>query len=152
MFRFEASDCLRNLKSIERRVLDVARAGIFTVVRVAYRSIQESTLFKDRTGELRGTVDILDTGAYSKRLIVPASYAKYVNGGTKPHPITPKKEGGFLRFVVGGRVVYAKKVDHKGTSPRPFLEHAADAGSQTMKILFEEGVERAVDYTALGPS
>ncbi len=146
MVRIEASDALRNLKSIERRILDVARIGVATAVRVAYRNVRESTLFKDRTGQLRGTVDIIDTGAYSKRLIAPASYALYVNGGTKPHVILPKNFP-FLRFVIAGRVIFARKVNHPGTSPRPFMEHAADAGGQAMKIAFEDGVEQAVQFT-----
>ena len=146
MFRVEASDCLRNLKSIERRILDVVRIGIGTAVKVAYRNVRESTLFKDRTGELRGTLDIIDTGAWSKRLIAPAKYAKYVNDGTKPHVILPKN-GGFLRFVIAGRVIFAKKVNHPGTAKRPFMENAADAGGQAMKIAFENGVEQAVDFT-----
>lgn len=145
--KVEASDTIRNLRSIERRILDVVRIGIGTAVKVAYRSVRESTLFRDRTGELRGTVDILDTGAYTKRLIAPAAHALYVNGGTKPHIIVPKNPGGRLRFVIAGRTIFAKKVNHPGTSPRPFMDHAADAGGQAMKIAFEDGVENAVDFS-----
>lgn len=145
MFQFDASDCLRDLKTIERRVLDVARVGLGTVVKVAYRSILESTLFKDRTGELRGTTDIVDTGAFKKRLIMRAPHALFINEGTKPHVILPKNVP-FLRFVVGGRVVFAKKVNHPGTAKRPVLENAAAVGGQAMKVIFEEGTAKAVDY------
>lgn len=150
MISIDASDCLRNLKSIERRILDVPRMHLPTVVRVALRSIQDSTLFRDRTGELRGTLTIIDTGAFSKRLVAPANHAKWVNDGTQPHVILPVN-GQFLRFVVNGRVIYAKKVNHPGTTKRQFMEHAGEAGGQAMKILFEEGAERAVDYTAGTP-
>jgi hypothetical protein len=63
---------------------------------------------------------------------------RYVDEGTKPHPIMPKKPGGKLRFQSGykakstpgvqvssvggpfGDVVYAKGVQHPGTKARNF--------------------------------
>lgn len=51
-------------------------------------------------------------------------YAAYVNDGTRPHVIRPKRRGGRLRFNVGGRVVYARVVNHPGTRARPFLDRA----------------------------
>lgn len=45
----------------------------------------------------------------------------YVLHGTRPHTIRPRKSGGALRFVVGGRVVYARVVHHPGTKANNFL-------------------------------
>ncbi len=145
MTTIDASEFLRNLATIERRVLDSARLGMAQVVKVAYRSARESTLFKDRTGELRGTMDIVDRGAYSKRLVFRAKHAKYVNDGTKAHVILPVNAP-FLRFVIGGRVIFARKVNHPGTAKRPILENAAAAGSQAMSVIMNEGAEHAVKY------
>lgn len=50
-------------------------------------------------------------------------YAGFVNDGTRPHQIRPKNAS-VLRFTVGGRVVYAKVVNHPGTRARPFLDRA----------------------------
>ena len=50
-------------------------------------------------------------------------YARYVNDGTSPHVIRPKTKQA-LRFKVGGRVVYARVVNHPGTRPNPFLDRA----------------------------
>lgn len=79
MVSIDASDLLRNLATIERRVLDAARVGIAEVARVAEASAKGTTLFKDRTTNLRTGIAVVDTGAYSKRLIAPADYAVYVN-------------------------------------------------------------------------
>lgn len=67
-----------------------------------------------------------------------AGYAAYVELGTRPHVIRPKR-GGFLRFPAkgaakrlsgaptrgavraGGAYVFARKVNHPGTKPQPFL-------------------------------
>lgn len=142
---FDAKEALRTLATIERRVLDAARVGIADVAKVAYRSAKETTLFKDRTGELRGTLDIVDTGAYTKRVIARAKHSVFVENGTKAHTILPKN-GGLLRFTIGGRVVYARRVSHPGTEARPFMDNAAQAGSQAMRVGFDEAVARAANY------
>ena len=50
-------------------------------------------------------------------------YAGFVNDGTAPHIIRPRRAQA-LRFVVGGRVVFAKVVHHPGTRGNPFLDRA----------------------------
>lgn len=70
------------------------------------------------------------------QITVNVDYAEAVHDGTRPHPIRPraarpgkpKKNGGqkptYLRFEIGGRVVYAREVWHPGTRARPFLDRA----------------------------
>jgi hypothetical protein len=48
-------------------------------------------------------------------------YGKYLEEGTPPHVIKPKKKP-FLQFRVNGQFVRTKKVNHPGTKPRPLLE------------------------------
>lgn len=50
-------------------------------------------------------------------------YAPFVHDGTRPHEIRPRNAQ-VLRFVVNGRVVYARVVQHPGTRARPFIERA----------------------------
>lgn len=145
MFHIEASEFLRHLATIERRVLDAARIGISEVAKVAFRAAKDTTLFKDRTGKLRGSLAIVDTGAYSRRLVARADHGVYVNSGTKPHEIRPRN-GKTLRFVSAGQTVFARKVKHPGTSKRPFMDNAAAAGSQAMRIIMDERTEDAVKY------
>lgn len=47
-------------------------------------------------------------------------YAGIVSSGSRPHVIQPRR-GKALRFVVGGQVVYARRVNHPGTRPDPYL-------------------------------
>jgi hypothetical protein len=51
----------------------------------------------------------------------------YVVDGTPPHRIQPRRRGGVLRFEIGGRVVYARYVQHPGTRPNGFLIEALRA-------------------------
>lgn len=49
-----------------------------------------------------------------------APYASYVQEGTFPHVITPRRKKA-LRFKIDNTVVFAKKVQHPGFRPIPFL-------------------------------
>lgn len=81
-----------------------------------------------RTGRLRSSIRAEPPRIFSLRgsLTVGSDleYAGFVNDGTRPHQIKPRRSGGVLRFVVGGRVVYARVVNHPGTRARPFLDRA----------------------------
>lgn len=54
-----------------------------------------------------------------------SKYAMSVHEGQKAHVITPKNARA-LRFTVGGRVVFAKSVNHPGSKGRPFLRNAME--------------------------
>jgi len=56
-----------------------------------------------------------------------APYAPYVDQGTKPHEIKPKRVGGVLVFTVNGQKVFARKVHHPGTKAQPFVLPAFQA-------------------------
>lgn len=79
------------------------------------------------TGRLRASGKISYSGLFSFRpkatIVFDVDYAQMVNDGTRPHVIRPKNAS-VLRFVVGGRVVYAKVVHHPGTRANPFLDRA----------------------------
>lgn len=48
----------------------------------------------------------------------------FVHNGTRRHFIRPRRQGGVLRFQVGGRIVYARVVNHPGYRGDPFLTKA----------------------------
>jgi len=49
-------------------------------------------------------------------------YASDVEFGTKPHVIVPKNKKA-LHWKSGGKDVFAKKVNHPGTRPQPFIRN-----------------------------
>ncbi|MDN5919087.1 MAG: hypothetical protein L0I76_29000 [Pseudonocardia sp.] len=53
-------------------------------------------------------------------------YLGYVLNGTNPHVIVPNRAKA-LRFVSGGQVRFAKRVNHPGTRAKPFVQDSARA-------------------------
>ena len=96
------------------------------------------------SGVLRRSLGVRVEG--DRILVGPsAPYASYVEFGTKPHDISPKKSGGTLRFQVKGQWVYAKVVHHPGTRAQPFVQPAFDAWVDSMaKAVGEENVKNIV--------
>lgn len=67
-----------------------------------------------------------------------APYAGYVEYGTKPHVIKPKRPEGVLVFKVGGTTVYAKKVNHPGTKAQPYVAPAFQAWVDSLGTMAAE--------------
>lgn len=57
-------------------------------------------------------------------VVYTAEYAAAVHNGRRALTIRPRRPGGRLRFVVDGRVVYARQVHQKARSARPYLAQA----------------------------
>lgn len=53
-------------------------------------------------------------------------YLGWHHDGTGPHVIRPSRRQ-YLRFISGGRVVFARKVNHPGSRGTHFLTRALDA-------------------------
>lgn len=51
-------------------------------------------------------------------------YGVDVEFGTSPHVILPK--GKALKFKVGGKTIFAKRINHPGTNAQPFFRPALD--------------------------
>ncbi len=65
-------------------------------------------------------------GGPSAEIAVRHHAVGYVINGTRPHQIRPRTRQA-LRFTVGGRVVFAKIVNHPGTKPDDFMNKALPA-------------------------
>lgn len=73
--------------------------------------------------------------ASQKRATVVASYpASFIDKGTKAHTIVPRKAEA-MKFSVGGRTVFSKKVNKPRTSADPFARRAATEALRRHPIL-----------------
>lgn len=79
-----------------------------------------------RSGRLKRSIHRYARVGYVQVVEAPEPYAGFVEYGTRPHMIFPRRAR-VLRFVVKGpprRVVYATKVFHPGTRPQPYWRPA----------------------------
>lgn len=87
------------------------------------------------TGTLRRTIGfrtLARGGQVELSLFATAEHASWVHDGTRPHMIVPRRAR-VLRFQAGGREVFAMRVRHPGTRPRPF-----------MRLAIQEEIQRGV--------
>lgn len=78
------------------------------------------------TGKTRNSIKVVKETSWrgpTWRVVVESPVGEYLENGTKPHIIRPRRAQ-VLRFTVGGRVVYAKIVHHPGTKATHFLSNA----------------------------
>lgn len=76
-----------------------------------------------QTGQLRRSIKmehVYYTSGAAIKVGSTLSYAHLHHEGSRPHLITPKN-GEFLKFGRGTRVIYARQVAHPGTKPNRYL-------------------------------
>jgi len=77
--------------------------------------IDEGKSFRNRTGVLRQSII-----AVNNRVAAMARYAPFVEFGTRPHIILPRRKKA-LRFIKDDKEIFAKRVRHPGSKAYPFL-------------------------------
>jgi HK97 gp10 family phage protein len=126
------------LRQIQRDATEAVREGLNTAAEYAKGHHQHTR----RTGYLTSDaihtrIETIGPRGVIGELINDAPYAGFVEYGTKPHRIEAKA-GGVLAFEVStptvhgfglnAETVFAKYVNHPGTSPMPFMHPAAEVG------------------------
>ena len=82
-----------------------------------------------RTGALARSTHsdpVVHTGPWTIETGVSADvrYAGPVHEGARPHVIRPRRVGGVLAFQIGGRQIFAARVNHPGQRSQPFIRNA----------------------------
>jgi hypothetical protein len=102
-----------------------ARRAVGRVVRQTLNRSQ--ALCPVDTGNLRATGQSNVTTAglvVVGEVVYTADYAAAVHNGRRALTIRSTRPGGMLRFLVGGRTVYARQVHQPARAGRPFLATA----------------------------
>lgn len=97
--------------------------------------VQKYPKFKRRTGNLQDSTEgnvIRTSKGHLLRLKNNAKYASYIEYGTNPHLIFPKKKR-FLKFNIKGKTIFARFVKHPGTKPYKFMYNAWNASNRIVK-------------------
>lgn len=134
-FHFDVTghdELTRNTQHAARQVQPILKRSLNAIGRRGVMLLRNFA--PHRTGALARSIHYSITGPDSRLRIhffARVPYNIFVVGGTRPHLIAARNAKA-LRFVVGGRVVFAKSVQHPGTKPnrypdrarRPFLTDA----------------------------
>jgi len=100
-----------------------------------------SRLYKSHTYNLRNSIRTRVSPGKAQ-VSANARYASWVENGTRPHEILPRRKK-VLRFVQHGEVRFAKRVFHPGTKPRPFMQEAQDKATPLFERLVREAASNA---------
>ena len=118
-----------NILGLSRIVTTIQRAGValpqefrqamaLTVTDIR-RTAQERVPVK--TNHLRQSITTaVSDSPLTGMVMVGAPYGRFIEYGTRPHVILPRRSN-VLAFTVGGSLVFAKKVNHPGTKAQPFM-------------------------------
>jgi hypothetical protein len=124
---------IRGIPQLRARIEAITpNAGLLR--KVALLAVREQKLLAPRkTGNLARTIHLGAVTPTRAETIASADYAAYVERGTRPHEIRPRNRKA-LRWAAdgasarlsgtprsGGRVRFAKRVQHPGTRAQPFM-------------------------------
>lgn len=108
---------LRNLMRGRDGAVGRVMAGYAGIATQETRKVADERVNR-RTGEyIRGIHSTMVAGSrgnHHVRTIASAPHSLILEKGSRPHIIVPRRAS-VLRFEVGGRVVFAKRVHHPGT-------------------------------------
>lgn len=96
-----------------------------------------------RSGRLRRSIFPTFHSIMRGEVSASTPYAQYVELGTKPHTITPKKAKA-LAFKVGGKMVFTKKVNHPGFKGRFYMRRTAQRTVKRVADIYEKVTQQLV--------
>jgi len=105
-----------------------------------------------RTGALHDSIRATPpTGSFASGTLesgvqADAPHASPVHDGSRPHVIRPIY-GRALAFPVGGQMVFARRVNHPGNAPQPFLDHALESRAEDVLGELGDAHDRALERT-----
>ena len=129
---------IRGIPELRTRI-DAIRPDRGMLRKLALAAVREQKLLAPRkTGNLARTIHLGAVTPTRAETVASADYAAYVERGTRPHEIRPRVRKA-LRFAAdagsarlsgsprsGGRVRFAKRVQHPGTRAQPFMVPGAE--------------------------
>jgi hypothetical protein len=109
------------------------RLGMRALERKAEQIAALARVYAAPHGSISDTIDVARFGPKSYKITSYNPHTILVHNGSRPHWIRPiggrssrrsSRRPGYLRFEVGGRVVFAREVFHPGYEGDPFMRDA----------------------------
>lgn len=108
--------------------VEIRRAASADAERVARQvAVRAKRLVPVRTGKTRDSIRVVKGSSWRgptwSVVVMNTPIGEFLEEGTRPHKIRARRAKA-LRFEIGGRVVYARVVNHPGTKATHFLSNA----------------------------
>lgn len=127
-------------------LVDVVAESVDGALRDGAEHAKQNHGYQDRTGALTasivGRVDSQNASGASGVLEATVPYASYVEEGTDAHTI--EASGKALHWEGAGGEHFAQRVNHPGSSPKPFMKPAQDYAADRLKERLEAGIAARV--------
>lgn len=105
----------------QRLLSAVGGPGDRLLRRKAERVAALARVYSASHGSIPDGIIVEPDGPGRYKVVSTNPHSQLVLNGSRPHKIRPRRRGGYLRFVVDGRVVYAREVNHPGYRGDNFL-------------------------------
>ena len=134
-------------KALDRYLFDI-KAASGDAMTVALDTAEKFARFKvqaqttRRTGALEDGIASVKLSPFIGKLFSLAKHSRIVEDGSRPHGIKAVNAR-FLRFEMNGAIIYARRVHHPGTHPRPFMAPAAIVGRTILQRELQARVNQA---------
>ena len=109
---------------LQRVLSAVGGPGDRLLRRKAARVAELARVYSATHGSIPEGIIVQPDGPGRYKVISTNPHTMLIINGSVPHKIRPRRRGGWLRFVVDGRVVSAREVNHPGYRGDDFLSKA----------------------------
>ncbi|RJQ67337.1 MAG: hypothetical protein C4519_24380 [Desulfobacteraceae bacterium] len=99
-----------------------------------------------RTATLKRSIT-MDYRPISVAIYPTVKYALPVHEGSKPHTITPVRKK-VLAFKIGGKKVFARRVNHPGNKPNKFVDRTVSKTDRGVNNLFDKALDAVIKFLA----
>jgi len=130
-------------QAFQRLSRDIRGAAELIVRKAAERA---EGLLRERAPRRTGRMaEDVGSTIYGRMAIVGfrTHYARFLEFGTRPHEIRPRRARA-LRFSMGGRIIFARRVLHPGIRPRYLVRAVAEELGGQLSSIFEEVIEHVI--------
>ena len=141
----DISQAVPDAEAFDRALVAGLQRAVGHTVTVTTQKARSEHRWQDRTYATRNSIEpsVDDTAKGASGEITAGANAARLNDGTAPHVIEARNAQA-LRFSVGGQTRFARRVNHPGTKPDPFLDAAADAAGEELALAVEHAIDEAL--------
>ena len=140
MIEIDATDLLQKLRAASTLLKQATRAVSEDIGADVIKRVTRGLYYINRTGKMSASVQYTPSEMGGK-VTASAKHAKFLDEGTKPHRILPRRAK-MLRFVSrSGSIVFARGVNHPGTKAINF----SGKESEFVSVAFEDRMDRAAE-------